>query len=334
MSNLINNKVEYVSINTVISDFYEDNDIKQKDIDESLLLKWAEDKINDIPHTYQLKTKIAWLDVSEYRAEFPKDLSIILEIAYKKTERKDDCAVRGYQIVQYVQDTFEGCELELNVKCPACHKTECNCHTDGVIVDVDRAFQIANPQLYYDQYRKVGRFGYGASIYDERWKILGHTDSDWFGLNKVIPGCANLECKNCPESYRVSPPNIDTSFEKGELLVSYMGRELDADGNIMIPKHRDVFEAVLQYLTYKYYMREFKKSRDSSDRVIYQEAKVLCDEATRKATTRLETPSFDDFSKFWSMNKWTKMDSAYDNLVNGGLPLSTVKHRHKNIYKS
>lgn len=333
-------KLDFVSIQTPISDFYEDNRIVQKDVDESLILKWAEDAVGDLTTDEQLVHRIAWVDVTNYKVALPKDHVLFCEIAYKLDKKKEDCKVRGYQVVQYVQRTHEGCELELNIKCPSCHKAECDCHTDGVILDINTAFDVSHPEMYYDKYRQVGRFGYGSSIYDDRWRILCHTDNDFFGLNAHLPDCANIHCKECPHSYRVERPYIETSFEKGELLISYMGKKLDKDGNIMIPNHRYVFEAILQHLTYKWYRGEFLAKRDPSDRVIYQEAKMERDIAIMKANHVLGMPSFQEMSKFWSNNRWSKIDSAYDNMINGksgyyyaNVGKENLAPKQRNIYK-
>jgi hypothetical protein len=113
-----------------------------------------------------------------------------------------------------------------------------------------------------------------------------------------------------------------------------MGRMRDKNGDIMIPKHRDVFEAILQHLTYKRYRREYLRRRDPSDRQVYLEAYQLAEVATNKAITRIGTPSFAEFSKFWANNKWVKMDNAYTNLMNGNAPIVNLQHKQKNIYKS
>lgn len=332
---LIGNKTEYVSIQTILPDFYDDNNIVQKDIDESLLIKWAEDKTIDITTDRQLTHSLAWLSVYNYKADIPSGLVNINEMAYRLSPPKDSCGIRGYEITQYAQTTHEdGCMLEINVVCPNCHKTECNCNTEGIVVDINTAFEVSHPELYYSKYSRVGRFGYGNSIYSPAWSILCHTDNDWFGLNKHIPNCASITCKECPDTYRLNPPTIETSFEEGEILLSYMGRMRDKNGDIMIPKHRDVFEAILQHLTYKWYRREYISKRDPSDRAIYMEAYQLEKEATDRAITRLGTPSFEEFSKFWSNNKWVKMDDAYTSLMNGGEPIVNLGRKQRNIYKS
>lgn len=331
---LVANRTEKVSLNTVLSDFYEDNGIVQKDIDESMILKWAEDETFDNITDRQLVPRFAWLSVCNYKADLPSDLVIINEIAYRIKPPTDSCGNREYEITQYVQDTHEGCEIEINVICPACHKTECSCNSNDIIVDIGTSFEISHPEMYYSKYAKVGRFGYGKSVHDPNWNILCHTENDWFGVNKHMPGCANLHCRECPHTYRIEPPNLDTSFEDGEVLISYMGRELDENGTIMIPKHRDVFEAILQHITYKYYRREYLMRREASDRAIYQEAKFLRDEARVKARVRLSTPSFAEISKFWSKNKWSKIDNAYSNLLDGCAPVVDLKGKQRNIYKS
>lgn len=331
---LIEGRTEFVSIATVLPDFYEDNGIIQKDVDESLLLKWAEDKISDITTDRQLSHKLAWLSIYNYKVDdFPKDLVTINEVAYRASAPKDSCGIRGYEITQYAQQTHEeGCTLELNVVCPSCHKTGCNCRTEGIVVDINTAFEIAHPEMYYSKYAKVSRFGYGNSVYGADWKLLCPSDNDWFGINKHLPDCANLTCTECPGTYRLNPPVMETSFEEGEILISYMGMERDSNGDIMIPKHRDVFDAILHHLTYKWYRREYIKKREASDRVIYLEAQQMAEIATTKAITRIGTPSFAEFSKFWSKNKWSKIDNAYTKLMAGKAPIAKLPSR--NIYNS
>jgi hypothetical protein len=332
---LIDNKTEFVSLHTVLSDFYDDNGIVQQDIDESLIEKWAEDKIMDISTDKQLSHKLAWISVENYKADLPSDLVIVNEIAYKKTNPSDSCDIRGYEITQYVQQTHDPeCNLEINVACNKCHKKQCDCNTGDIVVDINTDFEIAHPELFYSKYLKVGRFGYGKSIYSPEWHILCRSNNDWFGLNKYLPDCANIHCRECPDTYVINPPTIETSFEKGEILISYMGRKRDVNGDIMIPKHRDVFEAILQHLTYKWFRREYIRRREASDKDIYLEAYQLAELATTKAITRIGTPSFAEFSTFWSMNKWVKMDSAYSNLLEGEPPYETLHRKQRNIYKS
>jgi hypothetical protein len=146
---LIDNKTEFVSLHTVLSDFYDDNGIVQQDIDESLIEKWAEDKIMDISTDKQLSHKLAWISVENYKADLPSDLVIVNEIAYKKTNPSDSCDIRGYEITQYVQQTHDPeCNLEINVACNKCHKKQCDCNTGDIVVDINTDFEIAHPELF------------------------------------------------------------------------------------------------------------------------------------------------------------------------------------------
>lgn len=331
----IANKVANISSKKLLADFYEDNGIKQQDIDESLLMKWIDDKAGDVISDRNLIHQLDWLDVNNYKATLPKNLSIINEISYKVKKSNKSCQVKGYELTQYVEDVH-GCKVEYNVDCPKCHipKDDCGCAIKDVSIEINRSFEIAHPEMFYSKYASVGSFGYGYSVYSEKWRILPHSSSDYFGIKKHLPECANLHVKECPDSYVINPPVIETSFEKGELLISYMGIMRDEDGFLMIPDHRDVFEAILQYLTYKWYRREYLMRRDGSDKGIYQEAKFLCDEATNKAIARLSMPSFQEVSRVWSNNQWSKIDSAYTNYLNGGKPIETISKERRNPYKS
>lgn len=330
---LKNNKVEYISASEILSDFYDDFNIDGGD-DEPLLLKWIEDKISQFNIPQQLIHRVAWVSVMNYKADLPKDLNIINEVAFRLDGGKSRKGGRGYQLTQFVQNTHEDCQIELNVVCSSCNTSTCNCNTEDIIVDVNAAFEMAHPEMYYSKYAKVGKFGYGKSIYSNNWGILSQNDSEWFGVNQTIPGCANIHCHDCPNSYKILPPKIETSFEEGELLISYMGVKKDEDGRLMIPLHPDVLECVNEHLTYKWFRRQFIKTRDNGDRLIYSEARQLSKEAKQKAEMSLNFPSFDEFSRFWANTKWSKMSSAYENLMGGGVPVNTQKKGGKNPYRS
>lgn len=325
--------IDYVSYHAALADFYEDNKIVQTDANESLIQKWTLDKIEDFTKVIPTTPSIAWLSVDNYKADKPIGFTNILEVGYRIKPKKTSCKDKGYQIVQYVQDTHQGCELELNVVCPDCHKSDCNCQSEDIIVDINEAWKISHPEIFYEKYVKVGRFGYGHSIYDPGWKILTYTSNDFFGLNKHIPGCSNIYCKECPHTYRLNGPTIETSFEKGELLVSYMNALRDENGDLMIPKHRKVFEAILEWNTYKWYRRESLNSGDAKDERASEKAYIRSRNATVEALAKLKVPSFEEFSKFWSKNKWSKMDTAYENLLKGNAPIVNIDES-RNIYKS
>ena len=327
-------KVESVSIYTALADFYEDNNITQSDVNESLLLKWTDEVTESIITDQQLIPKISWVPVSNYKAYLKDQPQIFLEVAYRLEPSTTSCKNMGYQIVQWAEQLDDGCTLEYNLDCPECDNRDCNCaDIAGMTVDITRSWEISHPEAYYSNYVKVGRFGYGNSVYTDQFKILTYSDNAWQGLNKHLPGCAMIYCKNCPQSYTWEPPFIETSFEKGELLISYLGKKRDENGNIMIPKHRYVFEAILEHLTYKYYRMKFLDTGGNIERNIYTEARANRDLAIYKANAVLGMPSFEEFSKFYSINKWQKIDNAYENLLNGDDPYVTID-RGRNIYKT
>lgn len=328
-----NNKVDYVSIHTVKPDFYEDNGLVQKNIDESLLIKWATDEVSDWNLDTQKTQSIAWLTVRNYKFELPNNTYKILEIAYKQDKSNESCGIKGVQITEWANDTL-GCEVTSQVNC----KDECDGCGDhalkDVVIDVTRNWEITHPEIYYDKYVKVGRFGYGNSIYSPKWKLLSATTNDFFGMNMHLPGCANLYCRECPESYRINGRTVETSFEKGEVLVSYLGTPVDENGDVMIPNHRDAFEAILQHLTYKWFHRQYVRYRKPSDKQISMEAMQLRDQARIRVMSRLGTPSADEFGAFWYKNKWSKMDSAYSNLMKGYAPITDLRRKNHRAYRS
>ena len=219
-------KVSYIPVDVAIGEYIEDFDIKENEIDEVLLKKWALDAVDMVSTTEQLVHKIALLDVQDYRTELPEDFDLLCEISYR-LEPPKDCYTKKTQITKFAQKTAEGCELDIHVKCPKCHKSECDgCGQNSVIVDVDRIWEMSNSHYYYPTRfmspRGVQTFGRGeySSVYSDKFKLLRPTINNWFQLQQQIPHCVNAHCKDCEESYMIEKPDIKVSFKEGEVFTS------------------------------------------------------------------------------------------------------------------
>lgn len=325
-------KVGSASIHRTLSEFYEDTGVEQTDLNDSVLLKWGEQKAQEVITDEQLSHNISWLTVENYKATKPKNVKIILEVAYKKEKPKDSCKAKGIQITQYVQDTHEGCTVEYNVKCNKCKEVSCNCVKEDVIFEIDSRVAARRPEIYYDNYLRAGRFGEGYSIYTPSFKILPHAKAK--GLHNIknhIPNCPMFTLKG-EDWYVMDGDHFEVSFEQGELLVSYMGTKLDENGDLMVPDHPYAYDAITEFMIYKYYRKQYLEKRDPSDRAIYSEAFQLSNLATQRARNTLNIPDFNSFLSYWANNAWVKMDSAYDALLNGKRGISNIKNRK--IYRS
>lgn len=241
---------------------------------------------------------------------------------------------RREDIVQWVQGTLEkDCHLEINLVCPTCHKTTCACDTPVVEVDVDRIWEMAHPEIYYSHFTKIGRFGNGpqpGSYYSPRFQLMRYSSNDFFKVRQLLTDCPNVDCRGCRHEFVIDMPYIEVDFTDGEILLSYLGKVLDADGEVMIPDHPDVFEALVNHLDYKWYRASWKKTKDSGDRAISQEAMQLRDLHIRMAKESLQMPEFGEFKTYLETSSFLKRLPAWQSdYVGKKTPNKALRYRRR-----
>jgi len=317
-------KTRYINIKTAIGEFIEDLDLQEKEIDEDLLVRQAEDAVRYFVTDEQTIHKIVILDVHNYKADCPNDFLINCEIAYR-LEKPEGCGTRKQQITKFAQSTAEGCELEISVSCPKCHKTECKgCGQDAVVVEVDRIWEMANSHYYHSTRfmsdRGVQSFGRGEypSVYSDTFQLMKPSTNDWFQIDKHLPDCANVHCQECKETYRFQDPNIEVSFRKGEILLAYLARPTDEDGNLLVPNDHRAFEAIQDYLTMKMCKKEYFSDKENRAYYIaYKDAKQDWTQSAARARSALQIPSHEDWMAWINNNPYNKTDRAYDKRIRG-----------------
>lgn len=320
-------KVPYVSIKNAVFDWITDNKLSQEEVDEPLLIKWGVDCVRWCSTQEQLKHRIVILQVNNSRARLPDDFVLLAQAASNvrweepcicDQEPQPDCCSKSIpnynrlpksrreDIVQWVQGTLEkDCELEINLKCPTCRKSDCDCDSPVVEVDVDRIWEMAHPEIYYGHFTRIGRFGYGpgqnspyASYYTPKFKLMRYATNDYHRLRNILTDCPNVNCDNCYKEFILDLPYIEVDFGEGEILLSYLGRPLDGDGEIMIPDHPDVIEAIVNHLDYKWYRALWKKTGDRKDREVSTEAMQLREQHIGLAKSELQIPEFHQFKNY------------------------------------
>lgn len=327
-------KIPYVSIQNAINDWIMDGDIEQEEIKEASLLKWATDCIRWVTFTQQLVKKVTILQVKNYKARLPEDYKLTHSAAanpdytpectncpeYTKEDYyKGFRRTRREEIVQWVQGVDEGCELEINLKCPRCTKTKCECDEPYIEVDVDRIWEMAHPEIYYSGMhvnKRIGRVGYGplyhgdyhSGEYHPRFHLMRYASNDFFGIK---PGCPNVDCRDCFHSFYLDLPFIEVDFEKGEILLSYSGYKKDENGDLMIPDHPDVHEAIYNHLEYKYWRMMFRKHSRQADLTKAQLAKAERDNHIGSANSALSNPENIEWEVFLENNFYQRLPDKF-----------------------
>lgn len=256
----------FVSLRSIVSDFVEDNDVRQTQIDENLIKKWGETCASWLTTADQMVAhRTIILDVDRGKTKYPADLQKIVQVAYRKSPPPTS-KTRNEQISQWIQHTYDPDQkLEINLITKGCD--EPNCDDAYVEVDVDRIWEMSHPEIYYRGFfRKVtwGKGG-GAKYNDDHiFRIMNYSTNDFFGVNMHIPDCLNIVAPDINETYVLNPPYIEVEFERGELLLSYLGKRTDEFGDLMVPDHPSAIQAVYFYMTYKWFWLEFSRTGDNA----------------------------------------------------------------------
>lgn len=328
--------MQYIPIRQVIKDWAEDTGVDSGEINESLLLRWATDAVRLVnpPELLCPRTKI--VQISNYKADLPEDYKLCCQVAANPNYGSGTCEqcgdgskspyrrTRREQIVKWKQDLMgsEGCELEINLICPRCKDTACSCDDTIVEVDVDRIWEQAHPELYYKNamnYMTVDRWGYGESgSVQNKFRLMKTSTSDFFNLKSILGDCPNIDCPDCYHTFRIKNNHIEVDFEKGEVLLSYLGKQLDENGDYMIPDHPDMLEAIFFHLEYKYWWRDYHLTSKQTSRSKYQESKVQREQSFGYFRSAVEVPDFKEFKQYlkdsWlsRLPKWRSDSFGHD----------------------
>lgn len=317
-------KLRFVPISNAVQDFIQDTGISAG-TDESVLLKWATDAVSMLTFDQQLQHKIKLLQVYNASADLPDDYRILVQAAANVFPRtscdcerdpNDPCChgrnshqkTRVEKVVQWTQDAFEDdCEITIDLNCPKCGSGSCNCSDRVIEVDVDRIWELSHPEYYHNytrfgQAHRIGEGGGMYSAYHPKFEIMRYTQSPYHRVTQILPGCINTQCPGCTTEFSIDNGVLQVDFTEGEVLLSYLGEHLDADQNKMIPDHPKVHQAVLHYLTYKYFLREYFKGNDKAARR-YAVAMDMYNEAIASAISAIDTPDFHEF-KSWMEDNW------------------------------
>lgn len=326
-------KIPHISIKSVIEDWISDTGITHEEIEPYTLTKWAGDCVKWIVSDEQMVHRIALLNIEDSRAELPRDFSILAQAACKiqiptcecgdrncKHKRGRSAKSRREDIVQWVQGTLEkDCHLEINLICSKCHKTACECNSPVIEVEVDRIWEMAHPEIYYTHFTRIGRVGYGpmpGSYYNPDFQLMKYSNKDYFNVQHILTDCPNVDCRTCDREFIIQPPYIEVDFERGEVLLSYLGKQLDGDGEPLIPDHPSVFEAIYNHLEYKYWWRDYRKTSNPASLQKSQVAKQQRDEEITIARSALNIPEYEqlkDYIKTYMVRRLPTWSSDHAN---------------------
>lgn len=288
-------KVGTVSVNAVIDDWKIDREYEH-DIDPETLKKWGNDDASRMITDEQLVHNIALLNVRDYRAELPINFSFVNQVAFALNRK--DCCTRE-QVVEWTKQASNGCKVNISLDCPECGVNDCECSNPIVKVDVNEVWKSANPQAtaaYLSFF-----YGYGGTTQRDgrncwvmpQFKLMRPSPNTFFSIPYYVDGCT-ASVDNMAE-YKVVPPNIITNFKEGQLLLSYMGTDIDDEGWLYIPNLPEVFEAISFGIDEKLARRAYGKKKDSANRAYWMDMRQMKERAIARAKSKLQIPDADEW---------------------------------------
>jgi len=295
--------VDYIPLRLIIDEWIEDNPFEGTNVPISQVYRWAYDVIKYFMVVDTSKYKVTLINVRENgTADLPEDIHKISSVAYRIFDKNIGKCCNIEKVVEYTQKTCEkDCDLKIRVDCKGCGKPSCECGNSVLEVDVSKIWEMQNP--WYDVSSKFAKpydsnmFNY-LSKHKYKFQQIAHTAKDYFGAKQEI-GCST-ECRNIP-TYRVQSNRLielDIYPKKGEvieLLISYLGKRLDENGNPIVPDHPDVKEAIQSHLSYKFFSKMGLAEKDP-----YYDNKALMHynlsaAAIGRARAAISIPEFDEF---------------------------------------
>lgn len=305
--------VDYLPIYTVLPSYKKMVGLEAFDSDtygnipEVDYLEWADQGIGRLITATQKDHKIAVIPIRDFRGKLPKGFIAAMECAYRAYPEKK---CRRDQVVQWTQDIMDGsgCQVVIDLQCPACEKVDCTCDSPIVTVDVNEIFRASHPEHFYGY---MAHFtGYGNTLggektckYTDEFKLMRRTCHNFYNIPYHIGNCVNFNLDS-PVEYDIHPVGVDgyqisTTFKEGEVLIAYISERVDHNGYRLLPNTVNAQDAVLASIDERVAYRYWRKNRgDTVARTDWQILEALRKEKIGRAVSELKVPDKDKWLNF------------------------------------
>lgn len=252
-----------ISMNVLMREVIDDNALDTKEVQEVLIRRWMMDALYMVPTTEELTHQIVHLVVTDGRAELPETFKLVQAVVGRKAP-KDKRTRRVEELVQWALPTSDPeISLEVRAVCSKCKKYECTtCSAPIIEVDVDRVWEMGNPHAFMKRFTGMGTWGNGAGEEDSMtsWTMLRPMTGHFSSARHFLSDCPNLNAPYEAPSFFLELPFIKTSFMEGELMLSYLGRQVDNEGDLMVPDQVSLLEGIKAHVMHKWFMRLYTRS--------------------------------------------------------------------------
>jgi hypothetical protein len=297
-----------ISGKAVIQDYLEDGDITEE-VRESMFIRWIADYDSLVGMVEDLHPQITHLYVSDYKAELPDGVVKIQQIAAKN--RVDTTCTRAEGVSSWVTNSmYPDCELTTTIECKRCgpQVDSCQCEVPIYEVEIDRQWEMSNPQYYLKGWNNTGTIGKGEGLVSSKrndWRLLRPALDDFHRHKYFLNDCLNFQPGMVySNSFKIDPPFVNVDFPEGELIISYLGKKLDEEGDIMVPEDGHYLEGLIAHLDFKWWARESKRHAYSgkTNARLFKQYSVSAKEERKLSISRYKSrtvvPDYKEWNSF------------------------------------
>lgn len=303
-----------VPLEIIIDEAFTDLQLDSEERNLPLLKRWATDIYNECYTPEQLIHKISLGETDSLgKMKLPTDFKVLDQVSYRIKQDRHDCTSK-IRIKEWVQKTYDDCEIKVEINCDVCHKADCTCNGKQVEVDVDHIFLKQNP--WYTNPTKMGvprnstEDLNNRSYLTDKFTLMGYKGNSYHRLKYHVDNCENLSCIGCKYSYSIedgylltdTPPNT-------EILFSYFGQPVDENGDVYLLDQPDLLEAIKKGILEKHFAIKMLHSQDSTGfskyRYFHESLKGESQLAMNRAISKLGSPDPHEWRAFLS-DVWVK----------------------------
>ncbi len=294
---------DYISIDSVISDWL-DQTGHEGHFDEDIISKYAQDEVERLSRGEGSKEFVSMLFVDDYRATLPVNYQKTIQAAYNVFP--EQCPPRT-EIVEFTQDLFDGtgCKLKMNLDCPKCHKPDCRCNGPIVEINADYLYNISHPEhetKYWNHFHSYTNLtdypGDMRSNYHPQFRLMFPKMGDFWNIQYNVSECSHLSIDK-EISYLIDRPNIIVNFQKGQILLNYLGLRMDDSGRVLVQNDPDVIDAIVLYIEKMLSRATWRKTARNEDFRYYQVTAQEYEIAHKKASIKVKFPGATKLAQYW-----------------------------------
>lgn len=303
-----------VPLDIVIDEAFSDVGMDAEERNMSLLKRWATDLWAEMYTPEQLIHKIVLLETNRLgKVELPADFKKLDQVSYRIKAHKHDCTTRD-QVKEWVQKTYDDCEIKIEMKCDVCHKQDCTCDAPRIEVDVDYIYSLQHPELYHRHSMAVVRNSNDDILRNKSWftdkfTLMGYKGNSYHRLKYFEVGC-DMDCIGCKYSFSLEDGMLLTDAPpETEILISYFGQQTDENGDVYILDEVNTLEAVKKGILSKHFLVKMIQVSDAAAmnkfKYFHETFKMESEGAIGRAKSVLDTPNTQEFRAFLS-DVWVK----------------------------